>query len=90
MSASSISSGTLTPGTTTIFTGKALLNGVIIQPGATVTIYDNTAASGTPIFVFVNAGTSTAEALFNKSVRCDVGMTVVVAAANAIVYHGAA
>lgn len=88
--ATSISSGVLTPGTSTLTNGKALLNGVLLQPGATVTIYDNTAASGTVVFLYVNAGTNTEEALFNKAVRCDIGMTVVVAAANAIVYYGAA
>lgn len=84
-----ISSGVLTPGTSTLFTGRHTLNGVTIQPGATVTIYDNTAASGTVLFLFVNAGTSTVVVPFETAIRAEIGLTVVVAAANAIVYFGA-
>jgi hypothetical protein len=90
MSSTSISSGVLTPGTVTLATGRGTLNDVIVQPGATVTIYDNTAASGTVLALLVNAGTSTLTALLPKAVRHDIGLTVVTAAANSIVHFGAA
>lgn len=84
-----ISSGVLTPGTVTLFTGRHTLNGVTIQPGATVTIYDNTAASGTVLFLYVNAGTNTETVVFYNAIRAEIGLTVVTAAANSIVYYGA-
>ena len=89
MSSTSISSGVLTPGTVTLATGRGTLNGILVQPGATVTVYDNTAASGTIIALLVNAGTNTEEALFNRAITHDIGLTVVTAAANSIVYFGA-
>lgn len=85
----SISSGVLAPGTHVLFDGRHILNSVLIQPGATVTIYDNTAASGKIVFLYVNAGTSTEFVSFVDSPRVLIGLTVVVAAANAIVYYGA-
>ena len=85
-----ISSGVLTPGTTTLFTGKQYLNSVILQPTAVVTIYDNTSAAGTVLFLVTNAGTSTLVVPFNRAIRADIGLTVVVATANAIVHYGAA
>lgn len=197
MSSTSIASGVLTPATATLTLGKATLNGIMVQPSATVTVYDgviaspptlltlvtstsggtlaaatyyyvitalnaagetiksnelsvtttgttssntltwtavtgatsyrvyrgtsaagenvyytpgnvvtyvdtgaantggsppaaNTAAYGTIIALFVNASTSTQDALFNRAVRCDVGMTYVVSGGNAIIYFGAA
>jgi hypothetical protein len=86
----SISSGVLTPGTATLFNGRQTLNGVVIQPGATVTIYDNgSTAAGTILFLFVNAGTNTETVVFYNAIRAENGLTVVTAAANSIVYFGA-
>jgi 2-phospho-L-lactate transferase/gluconeogenesis factor (CofD/UPF0052 family) len=85
----SLSTGELTPQTLVVASGKALLNSVSLQPTAVVTIYDNTAASGKIVFQFTNVGTSTVVVPFARAVRCDIGMTVVVATANAQVYHGA-
>jgi hypothetical protein len=90
MSSTSISSGLLTPATATLITGKATVNGVMVAPSATITIYDNTAASGNVILTFVNASTSTQDALFNRAVRCDIGLTYVISGGNAIIYFGAA
>jgi len=89
MSATAISSGVLTPGTVTLATGRGTMNGILAQPGATVTIYDNTAASGNVLALVVNAGTNTEEYLFNRAIRHDIGLTVVTAAANSVVYFGA-
>lgn len=90
MSATAQSTGELTPQTLVVTNGKALLNGVTLQPTAVVTVFDNTAASGKIIFLFTNASTSTQTISFDRPVRCDIGMTVVVATANANVYFGAA
>lgn len=86
---STISTGELTPQTLVVFNGHVFLNAVVLQPTAVVTIYDNTAASGKVVFQYTNAGTSTASVVFRNAVRCDIGMTVVVATANANVYWGA-
>lgn len=90
MSATSISSGELVPGTYVIAVGHNMINGVIVAPGGTVTIYDNTAASGKIVFAFVNAGTNSQEVLFNRAIRTEIGLTVLVATANAYVFYGAA
>lgn len=89
MSATSLSSGELAAGTTVLFTGHSLVNGVIVAPGGTVTLYDNTAASGKVIFSFVNAGTNSESILFNRAVRADIGLTAVFATAGGYVFHGA-
>lgn len=75
--------------TTTLATGKGTLNGVLVQPGGVVTVYDNTAASGKVVFLYNNAGTSTASVVFYNAIRCDIGMTVTSAAADCIIYYGA-
>lgn len=90
MASTTQSTGELTPQTITVTIGRALINAVTIQPGATITIYDNTAASGKVVFQYVNAGTSTDSVVFQNAIRCDMGVTAVVAAFNANIYFGAA
>ena len=96
--ATAITSGSLT-GTTTLLTGRAFLNSVHLfgdgTNAATVTIYDNTAGSGTIIAKLVLPA-ATATALYedfvpNKPIRGDTGLTVVVSGtgASAIVSFGA-
>lgn len=85
-----VSSGVLVPGTYTLFAGRHTLNGITALPGATVTVYDNPlAASGPIVETVVNAGTNTVHANYSRAIRLENGLTVVVAAANAIVRFGA-
>lgn len=84
-----ISTGELTPGTSVIFSGHVFLNAVIIQPLGSVTIYDNTAASGKVVFQYANPGNNTESVVFRNAVRCDIGLTAEVATSNANVYWGA-
>lgn len=86
------SSGVLIPGTAQLYLGKTTLNAVIVQPGGTITIYDNNTgtAAGPVVFLYVNAGTSTNHLVFQNACRTDNGMTYVVSGANAIIYFGAA
>ena len=83
------STGELAPATTVVFTGHCFVNAATIQPGATLTVYDNTAASGKVVLQYVNAGTNTESIVFRNAVRCDIGLTVVGLAANVNVYFGA-
>lgn len=97
MSSTAISSGVLATGsTTTLATGRGLLNSIIVLAdgtnGATVTVYDNTAGSGKVVAVVTVPLTSTYASLnFSRAVRTDIGLTVVVAGtgASAYVNHGA-
>ena len=91
MASTALSTGELTPATYNAYSeGRQFIDAVVIQPGATITIYDSLTAAGKVVFQFVNAGTSTASVVFRNVVRLDVGMTIVVAAFNAQVYYGAA
>lgn len=90
MSTTTISTGELAPATTLVFTGRGTLNAATIQPGATLTVYDNIAASGKVILQYVNAGTNTESIVFRNAVRFEIGLTVVGVAANVNVYWGAA
>lgn len=97
MSTTSVSSGSLATGsTTTLLTGKATLNSVqLIGDGTnapTVIIYDNTAGSG-KIIARLSAPTTGVFTAFTPavSIRCDIGLTVVVSGtgASAIIGYGA-
>ena len=91
-----ISSGLLNSGTTTVlFEGKAHLNSLqLILDGTqagTVTVYDNTAASGKIIGVFNGVAATSGESIvYVNPVRCDIGLTVLVSVtAQAIVTYNA-
>lgn len=90
MSTTSISTGELAPATTLVFTGRGTLNAATVQPGGTLTVYDNTSAAGTVILQYVNAGTNTESIVFRNAVRFEIGLTVVGVASNVNVYWGAA
>lgn len=89
-------SGALAVGTTTLFTGKFTLNSVILvadgTAAASVTIYDNTAASGKIIAVIAVpapaiAVTATSYFLdFSNAIKAEIGITVVVAGGSAVAY----
>jgi hypothetical protein len=85
----SISSGTLTPGTNLVFTGRHTLNAVLIQPGATVHVHDNVSAAGPIVFSYVNAGTSTESVVLYNALRLNTGLTVVNAGGDVQVLYGA-
>lgn len=74
---------------TLLYIGKNILNGVVLQPGTTVTLYDNAAgtATGNIVFQGVNAGTSSLDHMLNIGCRFDIGMSIVVTAGTgAVVY----
>lgn len=87
-----LSSGALaTASTTTLLTGRALLNSVVIVTdgtnAGTVTVYDNTAGSGKVLVVFTVPGTALSGQLdFSNAVRGDIGLTVVVTGTAAVAY----
>lgn len=95
--ATAVSTGSLAAGTTTVFTGKTYLNSfTLLTDGvntASIQIFDNTAGSGTLIAQaqLAAAGLPTT-VVYHTPLRCDVGMTVVVAGtgATALVGWGAA
>ena len=93
MSARSLAtpSGALAVGTTTLFNGKMSLNSVIVATdgtnAATVTVYDNTAASGKILTILSVGGTAFSGAqIFNAALRAEIGITVVVAGTGATAY----
>lgn len=96
MSGTAQSSGLLTAAATTLVTGKSVVSGLaVITDGtntATVTVYDNTAASGTVIAKMLVPGTvGGREYTIDAAVRADRGVHVTIAGtgAAAIVYFGA-
>lgn len=94
MSATSISSGALASGsTTTLFNGHNFLNSIVVTTdgtnAATVTVYDNTAASGKVIAVITVPGASLGVSFVpNFALKVDIGLTVVVAGTGATAYIG--
>ena len=83
-----ISSGLLTA-SALVYTGRGTLNGVLAHEGATVTIYDNTSASGKIIFQATVAESASSEFYgFNTHVRCENGLYAAVSGGNAIVHFG--
>lgn len=92
-----IASGALAVGTTVLFTGHNYLDSIqILTDGAnpgTVTVYDNTAASGKIVAVLsVPAANLSGSVVFDRALRADIGLTVVVAGTGAqgFVGYGAA
>lgn len=90
MAGSAIPSGALT-GTTTLFTGKNYLNSIQATTDGTndavVTVYDNTAGSGTIVAVLTVLGANKFGHIpFEIGVRCKVGLTVVVSGTGATGY----
>jgi len=97
MSTTAISTGSLAAGsTTTVLTGKATLNSIQLFGNGTnapsVIVYDNTAGSGKIVAQLIGvAATTYMDFVPDFSIRCDIGMTIVVAGtgASAIVAFGA-
>lgn len=97
-SSTALSSGPIATGVTTVLaTGRGLLNSINVTTdgtnAATVTVYDNTAASGKVIAVLAVPGASLSGwANFARPIRTDIGLTVLVAGTGATGYvnHGAA
>lgn len=88
MSSTNKSTGTLAVGTTNIMNGQAIVAGISITAAAvdvTVTLYDETTATGTVIAKYILdislAGLSTYIDL--PDVKCTTGLTAVVAGAGA-------
>ena len=69
--------------TTTVIGGPGILHSIVINTTAagTITIYDNTAASGTKI---ATIKASAVEGTYLYDVRCRTGLTIVTAAASDI------
>ncbi|HEV2778549.1 MAG TPA: hypothetical protein VGX25_04040 [Actinophytocola sp.] len=69
--------------TGTVFTGPCTFRGCTIfsTAGATVTIYDNTAASGTVLAKFVLGANGLQNVDIVDGVRCDTGVHLVATAA---------
>ena len=91
--ASSISSGALTPGTTTVVSRKSYLNTITLTGdgtnAATAIVYDNTAGSGKQLAnLRVGANGDTVHVDYNLGLRADVGITVVVAGTGAVAIVG--
>lgn len=95
--ASSITSGLLAPGTTTVINRKTRLNGFIAISDGTnlmsVVIYDNASAgSGTIVAqAAANASQPTTTQSWDNPVKVDNGLTVVVTGtgAGAVIYYDA-
>lgn len=86
-------SGALAVGTTTLWTGKCTLNSIqVVTDGtntATVTVYDNTAASGTIVALVKILGANLFGGCdFSNALKCENGITVVVAGTGATAYVG--
>lgn len=92
-----ISSGLLNVGTTVVATGKSILSGLMVISDstntATVTVYDNTAASGTVLAKLTATITTGANSLaLTTPIRADIGITAVVSGTGspqAVVIYGA-
>lgn len=70
-------------GTGTVFTGPCTFRGLSLfsTAGTTVTVYDNTAASGTVLAKVLLAATESAFVDIADGVRCDNGVHLVAGAA---------
>jgi hypothetical protein len=92
-----ISSGLLNAGTTQVATGKSILSGVMVVSDstnpATVTVYDNTVASGTVLAKLTATVTTGANSLaLTTPIRADNGLCVVVSGTGtpqAVIVYGA-
>lgn len=86
------STGLLLAGTyDNLYQGKNIINGVIAMPGSTVTVFDNTTATGKVVAQVVNAGTNSIDHVFNLGIRCDIAFSILITGASGagIVYFGA-
>lgn len=88
-----ISSGAITPGTTTVVSRKSYLNTITLTGdgtnAATAIVYDNTAGSGKQLAnLRVGANGNTVHVNYNLGLRADIGMTVVVAGTGAVAILG--
>lgn len=94
---SSISSGLLAAGTTTVINRKTRLNGFLaLSDGtnlATVVIYDNASAGSGLVLgqALANSSKPTTTQSFDNPVKCDFGITVVVTGtgSGAVIYYDA-
>lgn len=70
-------------GTGTVFTGPCTFRGFSLfsTAGATVTIYDNTSASGTVLAKVALAATGSTSHDVAAGLRCDIGVHLVASAA---------
>ena len=57
----------------TVIAAHALLNMVINQPGTTISIYDNTSGTGTPVALLATAGPGT----YGFNVRLTKGLHII-------------
>jgi hypothetical protein len=87
-------SGALAVGTTTLFTGKCTLNSIQLVSDGTntcsVTVYDNTAASG-KIMALLKVAATTVPGQYldlSNALKAEIGLTVVVAGTGATAYVG--
>lgn len=94
MKTTALASGALAAGsTTTLSTGKGTVNSIQLTAdgtnAATVTIYDATSAAGKVVAVLSIPATGVYNAVvFVNALRCDDGVTVVVAGTGATAYVG--
>lgn len=85
-------SGALAVGTNVVMTGKFTVNSMQLVPdgtnAATLTIYDNTAASGKVVAVLAAPASSTLPVTvdFSVALKCELGVTAVVAGGTAVAY----
>lgn len=88
----SLSYHAATAGNYQIATGRGLINAVLLDPGAEITLYDNPdSPSGKILLHAINAGTSSLNLEYNRAVRAQDGITATVAGTGAVyVLHGAA
>lgn len=69
----------------TVYTGQCSFRGfwLVTSAAATVTIYDNTAASGTVLAQWTTAGANADKSFdINDGARCEIGIYVAVSAGN--------
>jgi hypothetical protein len=94
MKTTALTSGALAAGSTTLLsTGKGTVNSIQLTAdgtnAATVTIYDEVTATGKVVAVLQIPATGVYNAVvFVNALRCDIGLTVVVAGTGAVAYVG--
>lgn len=85
------STGILAVGTTNINNGKAIVAGLSLTAAAadvTVTLYDENSATGTEIAKYVLLVANKSDYIDIPDVRCDTGLTAVVAGVGAeVIVH---
>lgn len=87
-----IATGALATGsTTTVLTGRGLLNSLqVVTDGTnagTITVYDNTAGSGKVVAVLTVLGATLSDSFTPTfAIRTDIGLTFVVSGTGAVAY----